>query len=155
MNTINEKRIKGIVSFVIGLVIIFYFIPLSSFSLFSYLFMFPNHYLIKLFFDLRWYLFLDLLVLAITLFLYTFFIIKPIKTLKGRKNLVIVALIFGVVVVVSPLFGIVLMSFTLFEGFLANFILGMFIYLLFLIPGIIYFKYANFLRENLILPSAK
>jgi len=145
MDTINENRIKGVVSFVIGLAIL---LLLSSINL-----LYPYRNLIQFLIDIQWYLFLDLFVLAITLFLYAYFIIKPIKTLKGKKKLVIVARIFGGVLVVFPLIGIVIWSSSFMasylEGFLALHIIGMLFYLLFLIPGIIFFLYARGLRENL------
>ena len=99
------------------------------------------------------YLSFDLDVLAITLFLYTYFIIIPIKTLKGKKILTIVTMIFGGVLVVLPLIGICILLPQFFpcylDGFFFNFLMVLIPHLVLLILGIILFIHGWYMRKNL------
>jgi len=99
-------------------------------------------------------LLLDFFVLVIIIFLYIYFIIRPIKTLKGNKKLAIVTMIFGGILVVFHLNGIVLLAIFNFlwmylDGLLIYLVQGLIVYSLFLIPGVILFILGRNLRSNL------
>jgi len=150
MDIKERNRIIGVITFFIGLIIIVFLIPIFiSFSNFSL-----SYVLRYLFISYSGYLYLDLLVLAITLFFYSFFMLRTIKTLKGRKNLAIVAMSVGVVLVVFPLIGIgfLLPGFLYFllDGFMyINFMFALIPLLALLIPGIVLFIHGWYMRKNL------
>ena len=149
MDIKERNRIIGVITFFIGLIIIVFLIPIFiSFSDFSL-----SYVLRYLFIGYSGYLYLDLLVLAITLFFYSFFMLRPIKTLKGRKNLAIVAMSVGVVLVVFPLIGIgfLLPGFLYFllDGFILFFMMALIPLLALLIPGIVLFIHGWYIRKNL------
>lgn len=144
---IKERNITiGVVTFFIGLIIIISVVPL----LISYI---SYHSHRNIFIFSQSYSYFDLIILAITLFLFSYFIIRPIKTLKGKKILTIVTMTFGGVLVVFPLIGL---GFLL-PNFLDCYLEGPFIYfmieviflLVLLIPGIILFIHGWYLRKNL------
>ncbi len=148
MDKKERNRIMGVVTFFIGFIIIIIELPFlfnfSSYSLLLGLFLGDNNCF-----------FLALFVLAITLFLYAYFMIRPIKSLRGKKNLGIVAMIFGGVLVILPLIGIAIVflpdsleSYIPFF-FLHNILGGVIPYLGLLIPGIILFIHGWYMRKNL------
>jgi len=151
MDIIKANIIKGVVSFLIGLIIIINVINVREWSVLLYL----TPPTLRFFITPPGLVFLDLFFLAIILFLYAYFMIRPIKTLKGKKNLTIIAMIFGGVFVVFPLIGIgyELSLSTLIEFYLDNlliyYIFGMVLYLICLMPGIILFTYSWYLRGKL------
>ena len=149
MDIKERNRIIGVITFFIGLIIIVFLIPIFiSFSDFSL-----SYVLRYLFIGYSGYLYLDLLVLAITLFFYSFFMLRPIKTLKGRKNLAIVAMSVGVVLVVFPLIGIGFLLpgffYFLLDGFILFFMMALIPLLALLIPGIVLFIHGWYIRKNL------
>jgi hypothetical protein len=134
-----EERIISIVgiSIIIAIILTGYLIPVSIYS-------YNNAF--NLFRLKNGALFWDLFILVIVLFLSMYFIIRPIKTLDKKKNLTIVGMIFGAILVVLPLIIIGMSFFYSFlwmylDGFLLLFLLGLFFYLLLLIPGVILFGF--------------
>jgi len=99
MNIKKRNKIIGIVAFLIVLIVIIIVIPI--------LIRLSSHYY-TLWFDIvaRACLSLDEFVLAIALILGIYFIIRRRKSLKGKKNLILIEMIFGSVIVVFPLIGI-------------------------------------------------
>lgn len=87
---------------------------------------------------------MDLFVLLFTLFLYGCFMIKPMNTLSGKKNLATGTLILGGILVVLPIIGMVYTSFILF-GYSFYYILSLIPYLVLLIPGVALFMHGWFL----------
>ena len=144
---IKERNIIiGVVTFFIGFITIISIVPLLI-SFISY----NSHR--NIFINYQSYFYLDLAVLAITLFLFSYFIIKPIETLKGKKILTLVTMIFGGVLVVFPLIGLgfLLPNFSdcYFEGPFIYFIIVVILFLVLLIPGIILLNHGWYLRKNL------
>ena len=112
-----RERIKliAVTSFFIGLIVLF-FIGLTIIIVYSHYnlsYVLPNPYL---------YLYLELLFLAIAWFFSFYFKLRPVSTLKGRKNLAIGVMSVGGVLLVFPLIIIGMMLFGLpyiiLEGFL-------------------------------------
>ena len=144
MDEKERNRIMGVVTFFIGLILLIVVLPiLTGFSIISFIFMGSQDCLI-----------LDIFVLVIALFLYTYLMIRPIKTLKGKKILAIVAMIFGGVLVVFPLVGIGI----LFSGslewisygpkFINTMVVVVLPFVLLLMPGIILFIHGWQLRKR-------
>ena len=143
-----RERIKLIVvtSFFIGLIVLL-FIGLTIIIVYSHYnlsIVLPNPY---------FYLYLELLFLAITWFFSFYFNLRPVSTLKGRNNLAIGVMSFGGVLLVFPLIGIGLMLFGLpyiiLEGFLIFWLIGLIPLLVGLIPGVPLFMHGWYLRKNL------
>lgn len=134
----ERNTIIGVVSFIVDLILIISLIPTFT-SLFVnplnilYMFIYPYGYII-----------LDLFVLLFTLFLYGCFMIKPMNTLSGKKNLATGTLILGGILVVLPIIGMVYTSFILF-GYSFYYILSLIPYLVLLIPGVALFMHGWFL----------
>ncbi len=143
---IREKNgLNAVTSFFIGLAIVIYLIPVF--------FTYPS-YRFNVFLNSFFYIDLELLFLAITLFFFSYFMLRPVKTLKGRKILFIGVMSFGGVLLVFPLIGIGLILFDFFyffqEGFLLFLLLITLIFLLaMLIPGVLLIIYGWYLRKNL------
>lgn len=78
------------------------------------------------------YMSLDLFVLAITSFMYAYFMIIPAKTLKGKNWLAKIAFILGIILVIIPIIGIVLVAYYRF-GFNGSLFVP---YFMLLIPGL-------------------
>lgn len=143
-----REKIKLIVvtSFFIGFVVLF-FIGLTTIIHYS-------HYNLSNFiFNSYFYLYLQLLFLAIACYFYSYFKLRPVDTLKGRKTLAIGVMRFGVILLVFPLIGIGLMllglPYILSEGFLIYFMVGLSPLLMALIPGILFFNHGWNLRKTL------
>lgn len=97
---------------------------------------------------------LEVFVFMITFFLCIYFIIKPRKTLKGKKNLAKIELIFGGVIIYFPIIGIgfLLYGFPIWYsiGSLSFFIMTILIPLLLcFIPGIIIFIHRYYLQKKI------
>ena len=79
--------------------------------------------------------------------------LRPVSTLKGRKNLAIGAMIFGGVLIALLVIGIGLMlsslPYVLSEGFLIFFLIGLIPILVVLIPGVLLFMHGLYMRKNL------
>ena len=144
MDIKESNRIIGVVTFLIGLIIIISAIPILI-GFISY----NSHR--NIFINFQSYIYFDLVVLAITLFLFSYFIIKPITTFKGKKILTLITMIFGGVLVVFPLIGLgfLLPNFSdcYFEGPFIYFIIIVISFLVLLIPGIILFIHGWYLRK--------
>ncbi|MFX0077486.1 MAG: hypothetical protein ACFE96_18740, partial [Candidatus Hermodarchaeota archaeon] len=98
----RERNILiAITSILIGSIIIIYSIP--------NLFMYSRYRLELAFLNPYFYLLLHLLFLAIGMFFYAYFLLRPVKTLKSRKILSKVVLSFGVFLLIFPHIGIGLM----------------------------------------------
>jgi len=142
-----RERIKLIVvtSFFIGLFVLF-FIGLTIIIVYS-------HYnLSNILTNPYFYLYLELLFLAIAWFFSFYFKLRPVSTLKGRKTLAIGVMSFGGVLLVFPLIGIGLMVFglpyILLEGFLIFWLPGLIPLLMALIPGVLFIMHGWYLRKN-------
>jgi len=147
----TKARIISIVviSFFIGLISIVYLIPL-----FMYSFIFHSYKNFRhLFMSYNFYIFLDLFVSVIILFLYLYYLIRPVKTLNGKKTLTIIEMILGGIIVIFPLIGIGVLSSSFLwmylDGFFIFYLMGLFVYCFFLIPGILFFIHGWHLRKNL------
>jgi len=135
---IRERNIIiELISFILGVFLLIFSIPIVT-MIFLYN---PSYY----FNTSIGYLFLDLLVLAITLLLYAYFLIKPTKTLKGKENLALSAMIFGGMLIILPIIAI---------GFGANYwffsgneIYIIILYVMLLLPGVALFVHGWFLKR--------
>ena len=145
MDIRERNRLIAVTSFFIGLIILMYIIP--------YLIVYSRYNLSYVFLNSYFYMFLDLLFLAITLFFYSYFMLRPVKTLKGRKYLTIGVMSFGGVLIVFPMIGICLsfsgLLYILSEGFLPLLLIGLTPLLVVLIPGVLLFMHGWHLRKNL------
>ena len=143
MDIRERNRLIAVTSFFIGLIILMYIIP--------YLIVYSRYYLF--FLNPYFYMFLDLFCLAFTLFVYSYFMLRPVKTLKGRKYLTIGVMSFGGVLIVFPMIGICLsfsgLLYILSEGFLPLLLIGLTPLLVVLIPGVLLFMHGWHLRKNL------
>ena len=90
----ERNTIIGAISLIISVILILYILPVFSN---------PHFFSIDALLRLDTYLFLDMIVLAITMLLYAYFLIKPTRTLKGKQNLAISAMVFGLVLVILPI----------------------------------------------------
>ncbi|MFX1389507.1 MAG: hypothetical protein ACFE9Z_05525 [Promethearchaeota archaeon] len=127
---IRERNvIIGVISFIIGLILIMTLIPsfISFFYFSSNIFLNPFTYIM-----------FDILTLAVTLFFYAYFIIRPVRTPKGRENLAVAAMSFGVLLIMLPLISIGFEIFTAsyYYGFPFYALVMMIPYLLLIIPGV-------------------
>lgn len=95
-------------------------------------------------------IFINLFVLTNTLFLYSVFLIRPIKTLKGKKNLAKGAMIIGGILIILPLIGMLYILFTLFQVFMLSilYLTEIIPFILLLIPGVVLFIHRWFLYKN-------
>ena len=145
MDIRERNRLIAVTSFFIGLIILMYTIP--------YLIMYSRYNLSYVFLNSYFYLFLDLLFLAIALFFFSYFMLRPVKTLKVRKTLAKGAMSFGGVLLVFPLIGIGIMlpglPYILSEGFLPLLLIGLTPLFVVLIPGVLLFMHGWYLRKNL------
>jgi len=141
MDKKERNRIMGVVTFFIGLFLMIFVLPmLITFSFISYFIL-----------GVQEFLTFDIIVLAIALFLYTFFMIRPIKTFKEKNNLAILAMIFGGALVVITLAGIsMLFSGSLeWNSYLLFTIWVVLPFILLLMLGIILFIHGWHWRKNL------
>ena len=134
----ERNAIIGVILFIVGLILIIYLIPMYLFSFFSPLQIFLSPY---------GYLCLDIFVLLITLLFYGYFMIKPINTLRGQKNLAIGAMVLGGILVILPVIGIVLTLFILIR-YSFRYMIALIPFLLVLIPGIILYMHGWFLKHK-------
>jgi len=146
MDIRERNRLIAVTSFFIGVIMIIYLIP--QFILFS------RYNLSQVFLNPYFYIFLHLLFLTITLFFYSYFMLRPVKTLKARKTLAIGVTCIGGVLLAFPLIGIGLMvpslPYVLSEGgFIVFWLMGLIPLLAVLIPGILLFMHGWYLRKNL------
>ena len=143
-----RERIKliAVTSFFIGLIILF-FIGLTIIIVYSHYN--PSYFILNPYF----YLYLELLFLVIAWFFYSYFMLRPVKTLKARKTFAIGVISFGGVLLVFPLIGIGLMFsgllYYILEGFLIFFLIGLIPILVAFIPGALLFMHGWHLRKNL------
>lgn len=93
----DAEIVIGVISFLIGLLLINYLI--TQFHLY-----FP--YGLNAFVDYRGYRYSYFCVLALTFFLIPYFIIRQIRTINGRRKLTVAEMICGGILVVFILFGI-------------------------------------------------
>lgn len=132
----ERNTIIGFTSFLGGIVIMMFVIP----------------YLISpsLFLSFFGIIIMDLFILANTLFLFGVFLIKPIKTLKGKENLAQGTMIIGGVLIVLPLIGIGYMIFTILPIFMFfwYYMIEIIPLILLLIPGIALFIHGWFLNQK-------
>jgi len=139
----------GAISIIIGVILIFYTLPwlTSPYGVFSTN-AFLNYYT---------YIYLDLFVLAITIFIYAYFLIKPTRTLKGKQNLAISAMVFGLVLVILPMIGIgvQIYSMTSYGYFSSYMIIYVMPLIVMLIPGVALLIHGWFLRKKLRTEEAK
>jgi hypothetical protein len=129
MEVRERNVIIGVISFIIGLILIMTLVPaLISFSYFPYnIFLNPLSYII-----------FDLFALAVTMFLYAFFMIRPVRTSRGRENLAVAAMSFGVILIMLPLIsaGFEIFTASYYYGFPFYAFAMMIPYLLLIIPGV-------------------
>ena len=136
MNEEGKRYIViGVVSFFTGLLLINYLISMVYFY-------FP--YGLNAFTDYRGYKYSYLCVLAISFFLISYFIIRPIRTIKGRRKLTIAEMVFGGILVVFTLFGIGFITYNDFmrlylDGFLSFYLIDVGLNSVLLLPGVILF----------------
>ena len=143
MDIRERNRLIAVTSFFIGLIMIIYLIP--QFILYS------RYNLSHVFLNPYFYMFIHLLFLAIALFFYSYFMLRPVKTLKARKILAIGVMIFGGVLLVFPLIGIGLMLLSLPDTLVGGFLIllwwiGLTPILAVLIPGVLLFYHGWYLR---------
>jgi hypothetical protein len=144
---IKERNIIiGVVIFFIGFITIISIVPILI-----GLIIYSSHFNILIFIDFQIYIYFDLVVLAITLLLYAYFIVRPIKSLKGKKILAIVTMIFGGVLVVIPLIGTGFQLYRFLDSYLMHpqIIIGQIFLFALLLPGIILFIHGWYMRKNL------
>ena len=144
MDIRERNRLIAVTSFFIGLILIIYI----TLEMIRYP-RFESFYINPFF-----YLFLDLPFLAIALFFYSYFMLRPVKTLKARKILAIGVMSFGGVLLVFPLIGIGLMLLSLPDTLVGGFLIllwwiGLTPILAVLIPGVLLFYHGWYLRKNL------
>jgi len=146
MDIKERNRLIAVTSFFVGFIIIIYLTP--QFIVYS------RYDLSRVLINSYFYMFLNLLFLAIALFFYSYFILRPVKTLKGRKYLALGVMSFGGILLVFPLigFGIMLPSlpYAISEGgFIVFWLMGSAPLLAVMIPGVILFMHGWYLRKNL------
>jgi len=100
------------------------------------------------------YILLEYFVLINVLCLILYFLLRPIKTLRGKRNLTTAAIIFGGILILFPLIGIGIFTYKDFlemylDGFLLFYLAGLFFYCVLLIPGVILFIFGWYWRKNL------
>ncbi|MFX0043200.1 MAG: hypothetical protein ACFE8L_09830 [Candidatus Hodarchaeota archaeon] len=135
----ERNAIIGVILFIVGLILIIYLIPMYLFSFFTPFEIFLSPY---------GYLCLDIFVLLILLLLFGYFMIKPINTLRGQKNLAISAMVLGGILIVLPLIGMVLTFFILIR-YSFRYMIVLIPFLLVLIPGITLYIHGWFLKHKL------
>lgn len=143
MDSKEENILIAVVSFFVGLILVFYLIPtFKRHTRFPQFFLNPYFY-----FDLR------LLFISITLFFYSYYMLRLVKSLKGRKILSIAAISFGGVSLVFSLieFGLWIagLIIIIFEGFLLLYWPSVIPLLAMLILGVLLIKHGWDLRKNL------
>lgn len=94
------------------------------------------------------YLYLDLIVLAIPLFLYAYFMIRPMKTLRGKKILSLGEMIFGGILFLLALIAFVLDMCLYGYTFSGGRIFYMSLYLLVLLPGVPLFVHGWYIKRS-------
>ena len=135
----ERNTIIGAISLIFGVILILYTLPW-----FEYIFK-----LNALLFSYT-YIFLDLFVLAITVFIYAYFLTKPTRTLKGKQILAISAMVFGLVLVILPMIGIgvqiyEITSYSYFSYYMIIYVMP---FLVLLIPGVALLLHGWFLRKK-------
>jgi len=115
-------------------------------------FYFP--YGLNAFMDYRGYKYSYFCVLAITFFLIPYFIIRPIRTIKGRRKLTIAEMVFGGIFVVFILFGIGFITYNDFirlylDGFLGFYLIDVGLNSVLFLPGVILLIHGWGWRGNL------
>ena len=133
----------------IGLSLSLFFIPRYLAMREKFPYRNPLHFAL----DLTWSLFFDLCLLIIILFIYAFFSIKPINTLKGKKKLLLTVLIFGNAFMIFPIFQIIYFFHYLLGIFYTEHgyavLFGLVFNLILLIPGLICLLSAQSYKDNL------
>ena len=137
-----KKVIFIIISMIFGVYILSLAIPTLLMTIsFNVLLIFISSY---------GYLLLDLIFIAITLFLSAFFLIKPIKTLEGRRKLTRLMIITGVILILLPL---ITLSFDIYYTYKYMFSLDLFFNLvldqLLLMFGVIVFIHGWFSKKKI------
>jgi len=150
METKERNTIIGAISLMIGLILILFSLPF----IISFTSAFTSDMLAYTLLSSYTYLYLDLFFLAITMFIYAYFLIKPTRTFKGKQNLAISAMVFGLVLVILPMIGIFLgiYSMTSYGYFEYYMITYMAIYVVpnfvLIIPGVALLLHGRFLRKK-------
>ena len=96
------------------------------------------------------YICLDLLLLAITLLLYAYFLIRPIKALRRKKILVLNAMIFGSTLIILPIISFYIDIYNIFsryEEIFYWFFFEQILSLILLIPGVSLFIHGRLLNK--------
>lgn len=145
MEVKERNTIIILISFIIGAFLLVYPVPVLIMVVFSYN---PLYYFI--FYPLG-YLCLDLLILAITLFVYAYFLLRPMNTLRSKKILSLGAMTCGSILVIFPVIAICIDAyFIIFSDFIFYwFYFGPILNLVLLIPGIALFVHGWFLKKNI------
>ena len=141
----ERNTIIGAISLIIGLILILFTLPMLT-----------NPYTFSIYALLQYntYLYLDMFALAITMLLHAYFLIKPTRTFKGKQNLAISAMVFGLVLVIIPTIGIGLgiYSYMTYSSFNFTYIfyalMSMMPLLVMLIPGVALLIHGQFLRKK-------
>lgn len=137
----ERNSIIGIISFLGGIVLMMYIIPiLVSFRSFPSIFITPYGFL-----------FFDLFILANTLFLYGCFLIRPIRTLKGKEYLAKGTLIIGGILIILPLIGAGYQIFVYLQYSWLSvlfFLIEIIPFIILLIPGVALFIHGWFLHQK-------
>ena len=143
---IKRNRIITLVILVLGLILIVGVFPILLQNVRYYSFWYSGVGMVCLA--------LEEFILMVALVLCVYFIIKPRKTLKGKKNLTKIELIFGGIIIYLSLIGIgfLLYGFPIWYtiGSLSYFIMELLIPLLLcFIPGIVIFIHRYFLQKKI------
>jgi len=93
---------------------------------------------------------INLFILANTIFLYGVFLIRPIKTIKGKENLAKGAMIIGGILIILPLIGICYTIFIIFPSFIYGLynLMNAIPFILLAIPGVALFIHGWFLYHK-------
>ena len=93
------------------------------------------------------YIHIDLIILAMTLFLYAYFLIKPVKTIRGKKNLGLGAIILGGILILFPAIAIGIDFIFYFTYYFIIFYFLIFD-LLVLLPGVALFVHGWYIKRS-------
>jgi len=129
MESREKNLIIGAITAVMGVILILYSMNIIIYMLYNPIFVFMTP---------SGYLYLTLFIIAIASFIYAYYMIKPVKTLKGKRGLAKIALVTGIVLILFPIIGMCLEAFysSAYFGF-SFYIMGFFIpYLIVIIPGL-------------------
>jgi len=98
------------------------------------------------------YFFFDLQILVIIILLNAYFTIRPIKTLRGKKNIALGAMIFGSILVLFPVIAISLDTYRIYfvyEEIFFWFYFGPILSLVLLVPGVALYVHGWFLKKRI------